>query len=148
MVCVFFFSFFFFFNIMVTKCDHLFKSYGNFAEWVDFAYWWNCIGNGLWYIKWDIALGITHPFCILFCKIWSMAWWQYRLNSVLWSIEVLLLASIERDQLNSSLFGPHFARAVMKCKNYKPLSRRASFAHLLPHRGESLYLKKTSVPLN
>ena len=27
--------------------DGLFKSYGNFAEWVDFAYWWCCIGKGL-----------------------------------------------------------------------------------------------------
>ena len=26
---------------------HWFKSYGNFAEWVDFAYWWSCIGKGL-----------------------------------------------------------------------------------------------------
>jgi hypothetical protein len=24
-----------------------FKSYCTFAEWVDFAYWWNCIGKGL-----------------------------------------------------------------------------------------------------
>ena len=24
-----------------------FKSYGNIAEWVDFDYWWSCIGKGL-----------------------------------------------------------------------------------------------------
>ena len=24
-----------------------FQSYGNFAEWVDCAYWWSCIGKGL-----------------------------------------------------------------------------------------------------
>ena len=24
-----------------------FKSYGDFAEWVDFVYWWSCIGKGL-----------------------------------------------------------------------------------------------------
>ena len=24
-----------------------FKSYNDFAEWVDFAYWWSCIGKGL-----------------------------------------------------------------------------------------------------
>ena len=23
------------------------KSYGDFAEWVDFASWWSCIGKGL-----------------------------------------------------------------------------------------------------
>ena len=25
----------------------LVQSYGNFAEWVELAYWWRCIGKGL-----------------------------------------------------------------------------------------------------
>ena len=29
------------------KALHWFKSYGDFAEWVDFAYWWSFIGKGL-----------------------------------------------------------------------------------------------------
>ena len=30
-----------------SKLHYWFKSYGDFAEWVDFAYWWNFIGKGL-----------------------------------------------------------------------------------------------------
>ena len=30
-----------------SKSLYWFKSYGNFAERVDFAYWWSCIGKGL-----------------------------------------------------------------------------------------------------
>ena len=30
-----------------SKLYYWFKSYGDFAEWVDFAYWWSCIGKGL-----------------------------------------------------------------------------------------------------
>ena len=32
---------------MISKCHHWFKSDGDFADWVDFAYWWSCIGKGL-----------------------------------------------------------------------------------------------------
>ena len=32
---------------MASKLLYWFKSYGNFAELVDFAYWWSCIGKGL-----------------------------------------------------------------------------------------------------
>ena len=32
---------------MASNLYFLFKSYGNFAEWVDLAYWWSCIGKGL-----------------------------------------------------------------------------------------------------
>ena len=30
-----------------SKSHYWFKSYGDFPEWVDFAYWWSCIGKGL-----------------------------------------------------------------------------------------------------
>ena len=30
-----------------SKLYYWFKSYGNFAEWVYFAYWWSCIGKGM-----------------------------------------------------------------------------------------------------
>ena len=30
-----------------SKSLYWFKSYGDFAEWVDFAYWWSGIGKGL-----------------------------------------------------------------------------------------------------
>ena len=30
-----------------SKSLYWFKSYGIFAEWVDFAYWWSCIRKGL-----------------------------------------------------------------------------------------------------
>ena len=30
-----------------SKLHYCFKSYGDFAELVDFAYWWSCIGKGL-----------------------------------------------------------------------------------------------------
>ena len=30
-----------------SKTHYYFKSYDDFAEWVDFAYWWSCIGKGL-----------------------------------------------------------------------------------------------------
>ena len=30
----------------VSKLHYLFKSYGNFAEWVDLAYWWIFSGGG------------------------------------------------------------------------------------------------------
>ena len=30
-----------------SKSLYWFKSYGNFAEWVDFEYWWSCTRNGL-----------------------------------------------------------------------------------------------------
>ena len=30
-----------------SKWHYWFKSYGNLAEWEDFAYWWSCIGKGL-----------------------------------------------------------------------------------------------------
>ena len=30
-----------------SKLLYWFKSYGDFAECVDFAYWWSCIGKGL-----------------------------------------------------------------------------------------------------
>ena len=30
-----------------SKSHFWFKSYGNFAEWVDFAHWWSFIGKGL-----------------------------------------------------------------------------------------------------
>ena len=29
------------------KLHYWFKSYGGFAEWVDLAYWWSCMGKGL-----------------------------------------------------------------------------------------------------
>ena len=29
------------------KIAVLVQKFGNFAEWVDFAYWWSCIGKGL-----------------------------------------------------------------------------------------------------
>ena len=31
----------------VSKLHYWFKSYGDFAEWVDFAHWWRFIGKGL-----------------------------------------------------------------------------------------------------
>ena len=34
-------------NLEGNKSLYWFKSYGDFAEWVDFAYWWSCIGKGL-----------------------------------------------------------------------------------------------------
>ena len=34
-------------DYIASKSHHLFKSYGNFAEWVDFAYWWGFIKKGL-----------------------------------------------------------------------------------------------------
>ena len=30
-----------------ANSHYWFKSYGDFAEWLDFAYWWSCIGKGL-----------------------------------------------------------------------------------------------------
>ena len=30
-----------------SKLHYWFKSYGDFAEWVNFANWWRCIGKGL-----------------------------------------------------------------------------------------------------
>ena len=30
-----------------SKLNYWFKSYGDFAEWVNFACWWRCIGKGL-----------------------------------------------------------------------------------------------------
>ena len=30
-----------------SKSLYWFQSYGNFVEWVDFDYWWSCIGKGL-----------------------------------------------------------------------------------------------------
>ena len=30
-----------------SKSHYWFKSYGDFAKWVDFAYWWSFIGKGL-----------------------------------------------------------------------------------------------------
>ena len=30
-----------------SKSHYWFKSYGNFAEWVNFVYWWRYIGKGL-----------------------------------------------------------------------------------------------------
>ena len=42
-----------FFNIFgdsksrrASKLHYLFRSYGDFAEWVDFAYWWSFSGGG------------------------------------------------------------------------------------------------------
>jgi hypothetical protein len=32
---------------MVVNGAFWFKNYGDFAEWVDFAYWWSFIGKGL-----------------------------------------------------------------------------------------------------
>ena len=43
------------------KLLYWFKSYGDFAEWVDFAYWWSFIGKGL-------HLQPAQPACLfLFC---------------------------------------------------------------------------------
>ena len=33
-------------QIQGSKSHYWFKSYGNFAEWVDFAYWWSFSGEG------------------------------------------------------------------------------------------------------
>ena len=33
-------------DYIASKSHHWFKSYGNFAEWVDFAYWWSFSGGG------------------------------------------------------------------------------------------------------
>ena len=33
-------------EILNLKGPHLFKSYDHYTEWVDFAYWWSCIGKG------------------------------------------------------------------------------------------------------
>ena len=34
-------------NLEGRQKIYWFKSYGDFAEWVDFAYWWSCIRKGL-----------------------------------------------------------------------------------------------------
>ena len=34
-------------DILNLKGHHWFKSYSHLTEWVDFAYWWSCIGKGL-----------------------------------------------------------------------------------------------------
>ena len=31
----------------ISKLHHWFKSHDDFAEWVDFAYWWSCIGSAI-----------------------------------------------------------------------------------------------------
>ena len=33
--------------IWISKWHHWFKSIGDFAEWVELAYWWSWIGKGL-----------------------------------------------------------------------------------------------------
>ena len=38
---------YFFFLSDLYKLHHWFKSYGDFAEWVDFSYWLSCIGKDL-----------------------------------------------------------------------------------------------------
>ena len=42
----------------ISKLLHWFESYGNFAEWVNFAYWISCIGKGQ-------CLQPAHPACYI-----------------------------------------------------------------------------------
>ena len=34
-------------SLRASKSLFWLQSYGDFAKWVDFAYWWSCIGTGL-----------------------------------------------------------------------------------------------------
>ena len=44
-----------------SKSLYWFKSYGGFTEWVEFAYWWSCIGKGL-------RLQPAQEACFYFCQ--------------------------------------------------------------------------------
>ena len=60
-----------------SKSLYWFKSYGDFAEWVDFTYWWSCIGKGMpcslrsrlvltcFYLFWSILIHF-HLFSLIF----------------------------------------------------------------------------------